>query len=76
MNYGTFDTQAFLAVVDQERQRRGVHWKDVALATGIPRDNLRLLRIGRRHACTVHSLAALVVWSGIDPRPFMRLETV
>ena len=67
-----FDTVAFIDAIDQVRQERKVSWAHIEKVTGVTYVNLhRIRRVGGANM-SVRILAALVLWSGIDPRPFMK----
>lgn len=64
-----FDTEAFFAALDAERQERGKTWKEVAAASGVSASTLTRMAQGRRP--DVDGLAALLEWSGLKAESFI-----
>lgn len=71
-----FDVAAFLAALDQVRQQRKLTWHQVWHETGIQIHNLRRTRGHRPKNLSVHTVATLVVWAGLDANTFMKRESV
>ena len=67
---GRFDSDAFFAALDSQRQARGQTWKDVALEAGISASTLTRMSQGKRP--DVDSLAALSAWAGLPINDFVR----
>ena len=66
----TFDSQAFHAALDGQRQAMNMTWKDVAVEAGISASTLT--RMGQGKHPDADGLAALVAWSGLDIKLFIR----
>jgi transcriptional regulator with XRE-family HTH domain len=66
---GYFDTEAFYAAIDAQRQARKLTWKQVAAQSGVSASTLTRMAQGRRP--DVDGLAALVAWSGLDTNTFI-----
>lgn len=66
----TFDSDAFYAALDGERQARRCTWKRVADESGVSASTLTRISQGKRP--DVDSLAALSVWSGLDVDKFVK----
>lgn len=64
-----FDTEAFYAAIDAQRQAKKLTWKQVAAQTGVSASTLTRLAQGRRP--DVDGLAALLMWSGLDINAFI-----
>ncbi len=67
-----FDTQAFLAAVDQVRQERKASWYEVFRQTGICYTTFKKLQAGTQKGMSVHTLAGLALWSGLNTNEFMK----
>lgn len=65
-----FDSEAFFAALDAERESRSMHWKAVASEAGVSASTLT--RIGQGRRPDVDSFAALIAWAGLDPEKFFR----
>ena len=65
-----FDSGAFFAALDAERQARQCTWKQVAEECGISASTLSRMSQGRHP--DVNGLAALAAWSGLDMDRFVR----
>jgi transcriptional regulator with XRE-family HTH domain len=66
----TFDTRAFAAALDAERETRGLRWNQVAQEVGVSGSTLTRLGQGKRP--DVDGLARLLDWSGLDAADFIR----
>jgi transcriptional regulator with XRE-family HTH domain len=66
---GTFDSAAFFAALDAQRQARGLLWKQVATEGQVSPSTLTRLAQGKRP--DVDSLAALVDWAGLSVDAFV-----
>ena len=64
-----FDSGAFFAALDAERQARQCTWKQVAEKCGISASTLSRMSQGRHP--DVNGLAALAAWSGLDMDRFV-----
>jgi transcriptional regulator with XRE-family HTH domain len=64
-----FDTEAFYAAVDAQRQAKRLTWKQVATQSGVSASTLTRLAQGRKP--DVDGLAALLAWSGLDVDAFL-----
>lgn len=67
---GSFNTGAFHAALDGERQARQLTWKRVADESGVSASTLTRIAQGKRP--DVDSLAALSAWSGLNVDEFVR----
>jgi transcriptional regulator with XRE-family HTH domain len=67
---GQFDVEAFYASLDSQRQSKQINWKQVAKESGVSASTLTRIAQGRRP--DVDSMAALLVWSGLDADSFVR----
>jgi len=68
-----FDTEAFYAALDSQREAKHMTWKDVAAKTGISASTLTRMAQGK--SPDAKGLAALFVWSGFTADEFMRGKT-
>ncbi len=66
---GYFDTEAFYAAIDAQRQAKKLTWKQVAAQSGVSASTLTRMAQGRRP--DVDGLAALIGWSGLDADTFI-----
>lgn len=66
---GYFDTEAFYAAIDAQRQARKLTWKQVAAQSGVSASTLTRMAQGRHP--DVDGLAALIAWSGLDADAFI-----
>lgn len=66
-----FNSEAFYAALDGERQGRKLTWKKVASEAGVSPSTLT--RIGQGKRPDVDSLAALCSWAGLDADEFIEL---
>ncbi len=68
-----FDSDAFLAVIAQEKQARGLSWFAVARESGVNTSTIgRALQPGHL-GLSAHAIGALACWAGIaDIRPFVK----
>jgi transcriptional regulator with XRE-family HTH domain len=64
-----FNTEAFYAALDTERETRGMTWKDVAAETGVNASTLTRMSQGK--CPDAKGLAALLAWSGFGAESFM-----
>jgi transcriptional regulator with XRE-family HTH domain len=64
-----FDTEAFYAAIDAQRQAKRLTWKQVATQSGVSASTLTRLAQGRKP--DVDGLAALLAWSGLDADAFL-----
>jgi transcriptional regulator with XRE-family HTH domain len=69
MAKGHFDTDAFYAALDGQRQSRRLNWKQVAREVGISASTLTRIAQGKRP--DVDNLAALLGWSGLSADQFV-----
>jgi transcriptional regulator with XRE-family HTH domain len=67
---GDFDTEAFYAAMNSQREAKGMTWKDVAAGTGISASTLTRMSQGKLP--DAKGLAALFEWSGFTADEFMR----
>ena len=65
-----FDSEAFYAALNTVRLSRQLTWKDVAAETGVIASSLS--RLGSGTNPDANSLAALLGWSGLDMKSFIR----
>ena len=65
-----FDTEAFYAALDSQREAKEMTWKDVAGETGVSASTLTRMAQGK--SPDAKGLAALLVWSGFTADEFMR----
>ena len=72
MPKGHFDAEAFYSALDAERQARQLTWKLIAAQSGVSASTLTRMAQGRRP--DVDSLAALLAWSGLSAKDFIRDE--
>ena len=70
----TFDSGAFYAALDGERQARQYTWKRVAQESGVTASTLTRISQGKRP--DVDGLAALAAWSGLDVDRFIKGKSV
>jgi transcriptional regulator with XRE-family HTH domain len=64
-----FDTEAFYAAIDAQRQAKKLTWKQVATQSGVSASTLTRMAQGR--SPDVDGLAALLEWSGLDVDTFI-----
>jgi transcriptional regulator with XRE-family HTH domain len=64
-----FDTEAFYAAIDAQRQAKKLNWKQVSTQSGVSASTLTRMAQGRRP--DVDGLAALLAWSGLDIDTFI-----
>jgi len=69
-----FDSDAFYAALDAERQARQCTWKQVAYECDISASTLTRMSQGKHP--DVNGLAALAAWSGLDVDRFFRSSAV
>lgn len=69
-----FDIEGFLAAIDQIRQARALTWYGVFHETGVQYGMLKPDGVRRSKAMSVHTMAKLIVWSGLDPNRFIQAE--
>ncbi|PSB49232.1 hypothetical protein C7B80_03290 [Cyanosarcina cf. burmensis CCALA 770] len=74
MPKGQFDVEAFYAALDSQRQSRRMTWKQVAAEAGISASTLTRMAQGRRP--DVDSMAALLIWSGLDGDSFVKGDRI
>ena len=65
----TFNTEAFHAGLDNQRQAMDMTWKDVAAEAGVSASTLTRMAQGKRP--DVDGLAALLKWSGLQAEMFI-----
>lgn len=65
-----FDTPAFVAAIDAQRQSRSLNWRQVADEAGVSASTLTRMLQGRRP--DVDGLAALLSWSGLSGNDYLR----
>ena len=65
-----FDSEAFYAALDGERRSRQLTWKVVASEAGVGASTLSRMSQGKLP--DIDSVAAMLAWSGLDVRKFMR----
>lgn len=66
---GTFNRQAFAQAVTLVRNGRNLTWFEVAEQSGV--SPAALSRLNHGEHLSVHTVAALIAWGGLDPRSFM-----
>lgn len=64
-----FDTEAFFAALDGQREARGKTWKEVAAESGVSASTLTRMAQGKRP--DVDGLGALLSWSGLKAEDFL-----
>src|SRR5262245_10205683 len=69
MRKGTFDAEGFFAALDDQRDSKGLTWKQVAGESGVSASTLTRMAQGRRP--DIDSLAALAKWSGLSTDEFI-----
>jgi transcriptional regulator with XRE-family HTH domain len=74
MPKGQFDAEAFYAALDNQRQSKGMSWKQVAERSGVSASTLTRMAQGKRP--DVDSMAALAAWSGLSVDSFVHHEDV
>lgn len=72
MPKGQFDAEAFYAALDSQRQSRRMRWKQVAEESGVSASTLTRMAQGRRP--DVDSMAALLIWSGLNADLFIKSD--
>ena len=72
MKAGRFDTPAFYAALNAQRQAREITWKQVAAESKVSASTLTRMAQGRRP--DVNGLAALCTWSGLSADDYVRDE--
>lgn len=72
MPKGQFDVEAFYAALDSQRQSRRKTWKQVAEESGVSASTLTRMAQGRRP--DVDSMAALLIWSGLNADLFIQRD--
>lgn len=72
MPKGQFDAEAFYAALDSQRQSKRMRWKQVAEESGVSASTLTRMAQGRRP--DVDSMAALLIWSGLDADSFIKRD--
>jgi transcriptional regulator with XRE-family HTH domain len=65
-----FDTEAFYAALDSQREAKGMTWKEVGAETGV--NPSTLTRMAQQKSPDARGLAALLAWSGLSANDFMR----
>ena len=65
-----FDSGAFYAALDSQRQSKQLNWRQVAKESGVSASTLTRMAQGRRP--DVDSLAALLDWSGLQAESFVK----
>jgi transcriptional regulator with XRE-family HTH domain len=65
-----FDTEAFYAALDSQREAKSMTWKDVGAETGV--NPSTLTRMAQGKCPDAKGLAALLAWSGLGASDFMR----
>jgi len=66
---GTFNREAFYQAVNLTRNSRNLTWFEVAEQSGVSAATVSRLNHGEH--LSVHTVAALIAWGGLDPRSFM-----
>ena len=74
MSETTFDTEAFHAALDSQRQAMGLTWKDVADESSISASTLTRMAQGKKP--DADGLAALLNWPGLTAEAFIRTDNV
>lgn len=69
-----FDTDAFYAAIDAQRQAQKLTWKQVANQTGVSASTLTRMAQGKRP--DVDGLAALLAWSGLNMNQFISSQEI
>ncbi len=72
MARGQFDTDAFYAALDGQRQGRKLTWKQVAGESGVSASTLTRMAQGRRP--DLEGLAKLCAWSGLSADDFIKKD--
>ncbi len=70
MTRAYFDTTAFFAALDAQRQARRITWKTVAAEAGVSASTLTRMAQGKRP--DVDGFAALTAWAGLDADAYFR----
>ena len=70
-----FDAVAFIEAIDQERQKRNVTISAMCGQLGIDKKIIYRIRTGLHEDLRASTMAALAVWSGIDPRLYIKRRT-
>src|SRR4051812_38464220 len=65
-----FNTEAFYAALDSQRESKSMTWKDVGAQTGINASTLTRMAQGK--CPDAKGLAALLAWSGFGAGDFMK----
>jgi transcriptional regulator with XRE-family HTH domain len=65
-----FDTDAFFAALDAEREGRKKTWKEVAAESGVSASTLTRMAQGKKP--DVDGLAALLKWSGLKTEDYIK----
>lgn len=65
-----FDTEAFYAALNSQREAKEMTWKDVGAETGVNASTLTRMAQGK--CPDAKGLAALLAWSGLSANDFMR----
>lgn len=65
-----FDTEAFYAALDSQREAKEMTWKGVGAETGV--NPSTLTRMAQGKCPDAKGLAALLAWSGLSANDFMR----
>ncbi|EFH82737.1 hypothetical protein [Ktedonobacter racemifer] len=73
---GHFDAVGFLTAVNQVRQERNVSWRRFYRQTGVQASNIKIVLRKKHAGIHTNTLAALVLWSGINPQTYMELRKV
>ena len=68
-----FDTPAFYAALDAQREAKRLTWRQVAAAAGVSASTLTRMGQGRRP--DLDGLARLCVWSGLMANDYIRPTT-
>lgn len=68
-----FDAEAFYAVLDAQRQSKGLTWKEVAQKAGVSASTLTRMAQGKRP--DVDTTAALLAWSGLSMDSFVKRDS-
>lgn len=67
-----FDTEAFFAALDAQRESRRLTWKQVAEEAGVSASTLTRMAQGKR--LDVDGLASLLAWSGLKAETFIKSD--
>lgn len=70
-----FDASGFIEAVDQVRRKRDITITAMCEQLSIDSRTLHRIRTGAHEQLRTDTMAALVVWSGIDPKLYIKRRT-